>query len=222
MPEIKCPVCNYKVAETAKFCPDCGAPMTTKKPKRKASGGKSNSLRDSLIIVGALAVIAIGYFIVKKPEAGPQPPQNQQQNFGGTDHPDVGADEGTMSVLANLPTDYNSLVRLGHQTMDAGNYALAAECYKRALAIDGSSHDVRTDYGACLHGMGLPERALQEFYRVIREHPEHSIANFNIGIVYYTIDQPDSAKFYWEKYLELDPNGNAAESARQYLKQVGG
>ena len=127
-----------------------------------------------------------------------------------------------MGVLNSLPVDFNSLVELGHQNMDAGNYAVAAECYRRALAIDGSSLDLRTDYGACLHFMALPDRAIEEFRTVLKQNPNHPIANFNMGIVYYNENKNDSAEFYWNKYLTIDPNGSASETARKLLKEIGG
>jgi Tfp pilus assembly protein PilF len=106
--------------------------------------------------------------------------------------------------------------------MDQRNFPLAAECYKRALAIDGTSLDVRVDYGACLHGMDLPLRAKDEFQMVLAENPLHAVANFNLGITYYTLNQIDSAQIYWKKYLAIDPNGNAAATARQLLQETGG
>ena len=53
-----------------------------------------------------------------------------------------------MPMLTDLPTDYMGLVQAGNENMDQRQFPLAAECYRRALAIDGSSTDVRTDYGA--------------------------------------------------------------------------
>ena len=126
-----------------------------------------------------------------------------------SDHPDVEGMGAMAAAFANLPTDYDGLVQMGNQTMDQGNYPMAAECYKRALAINGQSTDVRTDYGACLHGMGLADRAIAEFNKVLLEIPNHSVATYNLGIVYYNEKQYDSAKVYWNRYLELEPNGPA-------------
>ena len=132
-------------------------------------------------------------------------------------HQDV---EGMTSALGNLPNDYNSLVQLGNQTMDQGNFAMAAECYKRALNIKGDSPNIRTDYGACLHGMGLPQRAIEEFMTVTQQYPEHTIANFNLGIVYYSVSQVDSAKTYFDKFLALEPTGAQSDAARNYLTEI--
>jgi tetratricopeptide (TPR) repeat protein len=125
------------------------------------------------------------------------------------------------AMLENLPTEYGPLVKAGNDFMDQQNFPLAAELYRRALAIDSTSPDVRTDFGACLHGMGLVHRAIEEFHRVISEHPEHGIANFNLGVVYFGNGENDSALYYLEKYVKGNPEGTPADMAREYLKQIG-
>ena len=171
---------------------------------------KTESRRDTFIILSVLIIFAAGYFIVKlssqdTPQTGPA---NQ-------------ADMATaMGDMGEFPEDYEALVTLGNDFMDRFNYPMAAESYRRALAIDGSSLDVVTDYGACLHGMGLVERAKNEFARVLVNKPDHPIANYNMGIVFYDLEQPDSARFYWEKFLAVEPEGRAAESIREFLKKL--
>jgi len=160
-------------------------------------------------------VVGVGYFIFGRPDA----PEGQAE----FNHPEVeGMDRAAMGAMVNLPTDFDGLVQYGNQAMDQGNFPLAAEAYKRALAIKGDDPNVRTDYGACLHGMGLPHRALEEFRKVLDADSEHAIANFNMGIVYYNERQFDSARTYWEKYLTLQPEGQAAATVRQYLQQLDG
>jgi cytochrome c-type biogenesis protein CcmH/NrfG len=221
MPGRKCPVCNFQASENAKFCPDCGAPLT-KKAQKNAAKTKSSSNRDMFIIVGVLVVVVVGYLALKSPTKPPVPVQQQQSTATNDEHDHEHENiEGMEDMLANMPVDFNSLVRLGNQTMDAGNFAMAAECYKRALMIDGNSPDVRTDYGACLHGMGLPDRALEEFHNVLANYPNHEVARFNMGIVFYTMDVADSAKYYWESYLDKFPNGSLAGSAKEYLQKLG-
>jgi Tfp pilus assembly protein PilF len=124
--------------------------------------------------------------------------------------------------INQLPKDYESLVHMGNQIYDQGNFTMAAEIYRRALEIDGSSPDVRTDYGACLNAMGLPQRAVDQFTIVVREHPTHRISHFNLGIVYRNMNRTDSAKYFWEKFLELEPTGEMADAARRYIAQMEG
>ena len=174
----------------------------------------SSSKRDTLILVAVLVIVAGGYLIIKSPQSAPDPHEGHNHGQAGS------MDEAMSSSMANFPTDYNSLVRLGNETMDQRNFPVAAEAYRRAMLIDGSNNDVRTDYGACLHGMGLPKRAIDEFQIVAANDPRHVVAKFNIGIVYYSLKQVDSARAYWNEVLTLEPEGNVAEMVRDYLKQI--
>jgi len=219
MSQISCRQCGKTVDSSAKFCPECGAPVAAQKVSggKKTGHRKTTGVRDSLIVIGLLAVVTVGFFIFKTRAERPVDPRTQA-SAGGSPH------SGQMSqeILQSLPSDYPGLVQIGNKFYDEGSFAVAAEAYSRALAIDDHSPNVRTDYGACLYAMGLPQRAAEEFRIVIRTHPEHSIANFNLGIVYHSMSQTDSAKFYWEKYLRLDPDGAPAETARELLKELDG
>lgn len=175
---------------------------------------KAKSYKDTLIIVAVVVVAAAGYFWYTRPA------KTASSQFK---HPEVaGMDSKMMGASLNLPVDYESLVALGNQSMDQGNFPLAAESYRRALTIKSDDPDIRTDYGACLHGMGLPHRALEEFRKVLKAHPNHGVANFNMGIVFYNEQVLDSARVYWEKYLQIEPEGNVAATVREFLAKMGG
>lgn len=173
-------------------------------------------LRDAAIIAGVLVIISIGYVLFKKPTPMPVPEPATQAGMVPQGMP------GNMGASLDLPKDYTGLVATGNQYMDIGNYAVAAEAYRRALEIDGSSTDVRTDYGACLHGMGLPDRAIEEFRTVLEADPAHAIAKFNLGVVFYEKNQADSSRAWLQKYLTDEPNGRASQSARQLLQELDG
>lgn len=226
-----CPECGSQVVPDAKFCPECGTPLQKAATAGAAKGSKakqakSNSARDILIIVGALVIVAAAYFFLRERPEPPAPQTNQQagQPAGQTDGENPHGDMSgmNMAMLDSLPADFETRVQMGNQFMDQGNFALAAEIYKRALQLNPEAENVRVDYGACLHGMGLPQRALDEFRTVLGKHPKHPIATFNMGIVHYDVQNTDSAKVYFTRYLEIEPSGSAAPNAREFLKQLGG
>ncbi len=176
----------------------------------------STTVKDSLTIAGVILFVVLGYIVWQLARSTDQP---ETAGF----HPELGGGnmDQAMAALADLPEDFETLVQMGNQFMDNRNYAVAAEIYKRALAQKEVAN-IRVDYGACLHAMGLDLRALEEFRTVLAQEPTHAIANFNMGIVFSGQHMADSAIFYFNKYLELEPDGRAAPTARQYLQELGG
>lgn len=216
METIECKVCNKQVDKAAKFCPECGAAFAVQGGTPAALKSKPAPLKEIAIVVGVVAVITFGYFLFSTPQPVPQPPNKGQFSMKG--HEDIGE---MGAALENLPADYNGLVTSGDQYMNQNNFPIAAECYKRALAIDSSSPDVRSDFASCLYGMGLVDRALEEFRGVRNDYPLHSVSLFNLGVVFYTQNESDSAKYYFTEYLELSPDGQAAQQAKDFLNELG-
>lgn len=210
-----CPKCGHELTGQPKFCPDCGVALETavKTPTLPPPPRSSHLVRDIGIIAAVLFLVAIGYVVLREPH---------QQAPASAGQSDRGMSDADAELLNNLPDDFEQLIGMGNEQMDDRNYPVAAEIYARALEIRPSALNVRTDFGACLHGMGLPGRAKEEFRRVLSEDPSHAVAHFNLGVVFLTEDQADSARFYLEKYLQLDPQGPAVESARDLLKDLNG
>ena len=209
-----CPVCSKESEASARFCPECGGSFAVQKAaSAQAAKPKLSPIQETLMVIGVVALISIGYFIFSKLQNVPQP---QTQTPAG--HENVGE---MGAALPNLPEDFDGLVAAGDQYMNQNNFPVAAECYKRALAIDDSSADVRSDFASCLYGMGLVNRALDEFRIIKGKYPLHGVSLFNMGVVFFSQNNSDSAKFYFTKYLELEPDGKAAEQARNYLNELG-
>jgi tetratricopeptide (TPR) repeat protein len=219
----KCPQCAAEIRAEARFCAACGAPLTadvTPSDAQAAPSGRGTAGRDLAIVVGMLLVVVAAYTLLHKPQMAPSKPVGGQSQSAQDAH--AGMDMGEMMAgLGGLPTDFDGLVTSGNRYMDEGNYPVAAECYRRALAVNPDAPNVRVDFGACLHGMGLPQRAVEELRVVLKDHPDHPIANFNLGVVYFGENDKDSARVYLEKYMALDPVGSAAEKARSYLDGLG-
>lgn len=213
MEKIICSSCGKEIDQGVRFCPACGAAVggtDTAKSENVAAG--SNWMRDVLIIAGVGVVVIIGYLVLRQKPSAPPPPAAAEM---------PGHENMPTEMLKDMPQGYAPLVDYGNQQMDHENYAVAAEAYRRALQIDSSSADVRSDFASCLHAMGLPKRAAEEFRKIITASPDHAIAYFNLGIVFHGMKEMDSARYYWEKYLAMDPQGPAVESARQLLKELG-
>ena len=209
-----CPGCSKAVNASAKFCPECGLALVKQNTESAVSPKlASSSWKEFLMVAGVVVAISIGYFVFSTSQKVPQPAG--QIPVGHEDMDPMGAG------MPKLPEDFEGLVATGNEYMNQNNYPIAAECYKRALAIDDSSPDIRSDFASCLYGMGLSDRALEEFRSIKEDNPLHAVTLFNLGVVFMGQSKPDSAKFYLGKYLELDPDGQAAEQARAYIKELG-
>ena len=219
MSKIQCKSCRKEIDFSAKFCPECGSRqenLTYDQPNGqpdKPQKDKAARFREMFVAIGVITLITLGYFVIVEPEPVPEPNQPQQM----TDH----GPDGMEMTFPVLPEDFGGLVSVGDSYMDDGNFPLAAECYKRALEIDNTSVNVRSDFGSCLYGMGLGDRALEEFRRVFDIDPSHSIAVFNMGVVFSGHGNTDSAKFYMGEYVKLEPEGKAADRARELINKLG-
>ncbi len=209
----KCSSCSKAVSVSAKFCPECGQAQV--KEVSESSPKTGFRWKEFGIVGGVVLAISVGFFVFTYSKRQPVPEPTQMQGEVPTGHGDMGA------TLPEFPKDYVGLVATGDQFMNQNNFAIAAESYKRALLIDGSSPDVRSDFASCLFGMGLTDRAITEFRSIRKSNPLHAVTLFNMGVVFLGQEKLDSAKYYFAEYLEMEPTGKAAEQARNYMKQLG-
>ena len=218
-----CTSCGETLPVDARFCASCGAPVNdairekagARDKKRPAS--KPKRKRDLIVVAGVMALMTVAYFAFRSPAQPPEPPSGSETTSHGT----MGG-SGMDAAMPDMPSGYNQLVQMGNQYMDQQNFPVAAEAYRRALEQEGSDPNVRVDFGICLFRMGLAERAIDEFRNVIASNPNHALAYFNSGVVFYNNNQPDSAATYLRGYLQLAPDGPAAEAATSILNEISG
>jgi len=125
--------------------------------------------------------------------------------------------------LARNPKDLAALVRFGNMEFDAQKYDKAADYYARALALDPSNPDVRTDYATALHQNGRDLDALKQLDVVLKERPGFHTALFNRGVVLQAIGRRTDAVADFRAYLKkAGPDDRRAADARAALQQLGG
>jgi tetratricopeptide (TPR) repeat protein len=128
------------------------------------------------------------------------------------------------AALLKNPKDLDALIGLANLEFDSGQWEHAIDYYSRALAIDGTNADVRVDRAIAYHSSGQNDVAKKELLRVTHEKPEHKNAWLNLGVVNRELGDRAGALTAWQRYLELDPQGEHAAVIRQEieaLKQAG-
>lgn len=123
-------------------------------------------------------------------------------------------------ALARDPDDLEANIGLGNLLFDSGQWQKAVDHYQRVLKRAPGNADVRVDMAIAIHSLGQNDIARKELERVTREKPTHLNAWLNLGVVAATLGDNAGAIRAWERYLELDPNGEHAAAVRAQIEML--
>lgn len=202
---MTCPQCGAVFIRGDKFCRACGH-------WHEKAGGVKTAFQ-SFVLLSVTAAAILGFVVYAMVTAQPKT---------GFVHPEVEGMDRSRAVdmqafMASLPADYAGLVAQGNMNMDHGHYAEAVICYDRAISLDDSSADVRTDLGACYHALGQIDSALVQLGKALQLDPNHAVAHFNMGVVYHSAGDMAKTRQYWNRYLELLPDSPIADTLKSIL-----
>lgn len=210
-----CPQCGKETSGPENFCPACGAQL-----KGASEKADFHKIPKSAPWVALGLVVAGLVFIFVFVSSQSRPSGSSNGSLPGSTA--AGGGEAALPQLseadiAKLPKDFQKLVEQGNHYFDHQQFHDAMTLYRRALEIDSTASDVRTDYAACLNFLGEFEGAKRELEKVLAQHPNHIVATFNLGVVHLNLGQKELARKYWNKYLELDPSSPRAQEVRKLL-----
>ncbi len=174
-----------------------------------------------LVTIGFLAGIVVGFILGKLASGGGQTAANQpappQVNVQAVANREAEIKQ-LRELLAKDPNNYQALVALGNAYFDSDQAAPAVEAYSKALAINGSSPDVRTDLGIMYRSLGKFQEAVAEFRKAMSLDPRHQNSRMNLGVVYlYDLKDYRAALEAWKGYLALGPTGPRAEQIKSQV-----
>ncbi len=129
--------------------------------------------------------------------------------------------EGLKAAADNSPADLETLIRLGNLLMDSGRFEEAAGAYEEALRLDPMNGDVRTDLATCYRNSGSPERAVEEYRRVLEQDPGHRLARRNLAVVLaYDLGRIGEAVEEFKGYLEASPDAPDAAQVKEVIREL--
>lgn len=163
-------------------------------------------IRDFLIIGGLLFAVAIAFSAAHLTE--------RNRKAGSASRV-----SGTSGQMPAGMDDVAGLVNTGNQLMDSDRYEEAVLHYSRALVLDSTLVDVRVDRGSSFFALGRYHEAISDFTSAIATDSDHVTAHFNLGITYSTLGHDSLAVYYWQRCIELQPDGDLAGRARELLEQ---
>lgn len=112
----------------------------------------------------------------------------------------------------------NSHAEIGDLYAAAGAPGLAAEQYRRALALRPGFHDIRNKLAVALLEAGDSDAAGRELTRVLDANPHFLAARINLGLVHYRHGDISGAIREWHRCASEQPD-NA--QVRAFLAMVG-
>ncbi len=74
--------------------------------------------------------------------------------------------------------------------------------------------------GAVAANEGRDEEAAEYFRKVTEMKPDFALAYYQLGLTYFRLKYMEAAKTFLEKYLELDPEGENAKTAKTLLQHI--
>lgn len=210
-----CPQCGKEVGGDENFCPACGAKL-----KGAVQAADYHRIPKSAPWV-ALGLVALGLvFIFVFVSSQSRPPDASSGTMPSSTQGEPPLPQLTEAEIAKLPKDFSKLVEMGNHYFDHQQFHDAMVIYRKALEIDSTALDVRTDYAAALNVMGDFAGAKRELEKVLAQNPKHIVATFNLGVVYINSGDNANARKYWSRYLELDPNSPRAAEVKKMLAEL--
>lgn len=190
--------------------------------RRFVQAAKRNRAVTASVIVGLVALGFALYALSVSTQGGGQaqmPPQQQTT---------AAQEYQYLQALSRNPKDINALVGLANIYFDSGKAAgdsarlrQAADLYRRAVAIQPSNADVRTDLAITHFYLGSVDEAIREARAALKHGPDHTLAHYNLGVFYWKGKKDDvNAVREFEAAIKTDKVGEVADQSRELLQEI--
>ena len=104
-----------------------------------------------------------------------------------------------------------------HDHRIAGEYESAIEVYRQLLQADSGLAEALWGLGLSLMNTGDFDGSLEALQAAVAAEPENGLYLVDVGKHYAMLGMYDEAKPFFDKIIELDPNGEYAGEAKKQL-----
>jgi hypothetical protein len=224
----RCGLCNTVFSDKAQFCTSCGAPRNFARPLqcpncsiRLMGGGNFCPGCGQLLyrLCTNCGMQQMSGWLHCPVCNQPTDAQAMPEGFTGgelppTAVPAVGGDSPT--ALAEI------LNQEGAAAFERSQYQDAEQLFRRATQLDPDEPLYLTNLAAVLGELGQEAEAEQTLQYALQIDPEDPATLLSVGNFIADRDRMDEAAGYWRKILEIAPESEEAEEARESLAEAGG
>jgi cytochrome c-type biogenesis protein CcmH/NrfG len=135
------------------------------------------------------------------------------------------AGEGASAASAKAANTAAAVhVRGAKQAMQYGLWKLAADSFRKAMALGADTPDVKAGLGICLVSADSGIRGYQEAVIVLRQALAQDEGNarawLSLGMAYQFLGNNPEAVVAYKRYLVLQPNGKNSAEVRALLERL--
>ena len=125
------------------------------------------------------------------------------------------------NVLGMEPGNASVMTQLGDLLLKEERYALAADMFKRATALEMNNVHALTGLGNAYRLSGRTDEGLALLRKSIAIDSTFAESWLLLGVVYrFEKKEPEYARWAWQKFLSLEPAGENAELVKKELKAI--
>ncbi len=118
------------------------------------------------------------------------------------------------------PTFTRARTELAEVLEEAEEFPAAAAAYRELSRSSPSDVSLHFRLAVAARKAGLIDEAISEYQTAVRLDPSLSEAHYNLAVLYVREKQaPDLAAQSFQRFLELDPESERAESVRKWLRE---
>jgi len=110
--------------------------------------------------------------------------------------------EKAVEIAPQFDLAWNNLGTIAYR---AQQYARAEECFRRALAANPGAYEPLVNLGGVLLNLNQPDEAMLYNRHAVLLRPNDALANSQLGMTYFGMNQLDAAEKYLERARDLDP-----------------
>ena len=241
--ETRCPACGYAQSGEGEVCESCGAPLRPREKRegakqrprpsgaRKSNSGAKRGTEPWMVVAGISILLLLAYIVYSAVTAPPAPAPGASPVVGPAQPPMAGQRmdlQPLEDAVKRSPKDPAALLQLANALHDGGVWERSAETYERYLAVNPGNPDARVDMAICYFELSKANaanreknyaRAVAEMNRVMKEHPRHQAAAFNLGVVTLHSGDVTGANVWFKRAAEIDPASPLGQRASSIMQQ---